>query len=43
MPLDESPHQTVTRFKCVGFSVYTGFLSFLLLVYIPAKIKMSFI
>ena len=22
MPLDQNPHQTVTRFRCVGFSMY---------------------
>ena len=27
MPLDQNPHQTVTRFGCVGFSMYAcGFL-----------------
>ena len=24
MPLDQNPHQTVTRFGCVGFSMYAG-------------------
>ena len=36
---DQNLHQTVTRFDCVGFSMYAT----ILLVSIPAKIKMSFI
>ena len=44
MPLEQNPHQTVTRFGCVGFSMYAcRFSATILLVYIPAKIKMSFI
>ena len=34
--LDQNPHETVTRFGCVGFSIYAN-------AYIPAKIKMNFI
>ena len=44
MPLDQN--ETVTRFGCVGFSMYAcGFApnAAILLVYITAKIKMSFI
>ena len=48
MPLDQNPHQTVTRFGYVIFSTYAGGFSVLqmqqiMLVYIPPKIKMSFI
>ena len=48
MSLGQIPHQTVTRFKCVGFSMYAyGFSvpqnATILLVYMPDKIKMSFI
>ena len=49
MPLEQNPHHTVTRFGCVGFSMYAcgfsvpQFCATILLVYIPAKIKMSFI
>ena len=43
MPLDQNPQQTVTRFGCVGFSVYACEFSVtqiatIWLVYIPAKI-----
>ena len=48
IPLDQNPHQRLTRFGCVGFSMYAcGFFcapnATILLVYILAKIKMSFI
>ena len=47
MPLDLIPHQTVAFFGCVGFAMYACRFSVpqnatLLLVYIPAKIKLSF-
>ena len=38
MPLDQNLYQIVTRFGCSGFSMYAT----ILLIYIPAKIKMSF-
>ena len=48
MPLGQNPHQTVTNFGCVGFSMYACEFSVpqnatILLVYIHAEIKMSFI
>ena len=48
MPLDQNLHQTVTGFECVAFSLYAcGFSvpknATILLVYIPAKIKIGFI
>ena len=43
-PVDQNPHQTVTRFGCVGFSMYAcGFSvpqnATILLVYIPPRSK----
>ena len=37
MPLNQNPHQTVTHFGCLGFSMYACEFS------VRAKIKMSFI
>ena len=45
IPQDQNSHQTMTRFGCVGFSMYAFFApkATILLVYIPANIKMNFI
>ena len=45
MPLDQNPHQTVTRFGCINVcvQVFCAPNVTILLVYISAKIKMSFI
>ena len=46
MPMDQNPHQTETCFGRVSFLMYTYVFSEIariLFVYIPAKIKMSFI
>ena len=48
MPLHQNPHQTVARFGCIGcinicVRVFCDPEATILLVYIPFKIKMSFI
>ena len=48
MPLDQNPYQTVSRFGCASFfmkirTIFCAPNAIILLVYIPAKIKMRFI